>query len=138
MNFEIVHELSAAGRPHRLRLQSGATLTPRGALLLAHALEAVPGLTGVTVNFRTGRILFFAENREARDAALAALSREEAHLRPHGITPEEIEKIVTGENPKGALVAVVRFFIVRPFLPLPLRALVSTASALTFILKGLR
>ncbi|MDE7371569.1 MAG: heavy metal translocating P-type ATPase [Desulfovibrio sp.] len=139
MKFEIVHELPATERhPHRVRLRCAADLTPRAALLLAHGLAALPGLTGVSVNHRTGRVLFFAESPEARAAALAHVADETCHTARHGITPEEIEKIVTGENPVGGVAALVRFFIVRPFLPWPLRAVVSTAAAIPFILKGCR
>ena len=139
MKYEIIHELPAAERrPHRVRLRVDATLTPRAALLLAHGLSAVPGLGGVEVNYRTGRVLFFADSAEARAAALAHIAGETCHATPHAITPEEIEKLLTGENPAGAVVAVVRFFVVRPFLPWPLRALVSTLSAVPFLLKGAR
>lgn len=98
----------------------------------------MPGISGVKVNYRTGRILFLADGSEARTAALAHIGAYSIPEKQDGITPEEVERIVTGEEPAGALVSVVRFFVVRPFLPWPLRALVSTASAIPFILKGLR
>lgn len=139
MKYEIVHELPAGGRrPHRVRLRVCATLTLRAALLLAHGLTTIPGLSGVAVNYRTGRVLFFAESAAARAAALEHIASENCHTIQHAITPEEIEKLLTGENPAGAVVAVVRFFVVRPFLPWPLRAVVSTASAIPFLIKGAR
>lgn len=139
MNYEPVHELQATERhPHRLRLKCRAPLTSRSARALAQALEAIPGISGVSVNYRTGRILFFSDGSETHAAALQRIDAEPSPAYAHDSTARENDAPLSCGRPSNALVALIRFFLVRPFLSFPLRMLVSITSAMPFITKGVR
>ncbi len=139
MNFSIRHELQPTGRhPHRVRLSCDAAMTPRMARALQRELEKLKGLEGIKVNHLTGSVLFFADNQDKRDAALHFVENEFNCSQHDSLTAEEVEELLTGEKPTGAFIALARFFLLRPLLPMFWRMVVSTASALPFIIKGLR
>lgn len=139
MKFEITHELEPNGRrPWRTRGRYNIPLTSRLARAVSRELAKMPGITGVSANPLTRRILFYANTREHRDAAINYLERGFDWKKHTRITAEEAEELLTGESPAGAFIGVIRFFLLRPLLPLFWRMIVSSASALPFITKGLR
>lgn len=139
MKFEIVHELGPSGRhPYRVRGRYNIPLTSRLAKAVSRELGRLPGITGISANPLTRRILFYADTREHKDAAIAYLEHSFEWSKHTRITAEEIEELLTGESPAGAFIGVIRFFVLRPLLPAFWRMIVSTASAVPFIMKGLR
>lgn len=139
MKFEIVHELGASSRhPWRVRGRYNIPLTSRLARAVVRELEKMPGISGASANPLTRSVVFYADSGAARDRAIAYLEHGfewRKHLR---ITAEEIEDLLTGESPAGACIGLARFFLLRPLLPPFLRMIISTASAIPFLVKGAR
>lgn len=137
MNFIIVHELPATWRhPARIRLRCLTVLTRKKARSLAQDLETRPGLENARVNHRTGSVLFNINEPGQREDILQFLE-EWVGKTIHSVhTAQDLEKLLTGESPAGAAIGLIRFFVVRPFLPMLMRAIVSTASAIPFLIKG--
>jgi Cu2+-exporting ATPase len=139
MKFEIVHELGANGRhPWRVRGRYNIPLTARLARAVCRELAKMPGITGVCANPLTRKILFFADTLAHRDAVINYLEHGFDWTKHTRITAEEVEELLTGESPAGAFIGIARFFLLRPLLPPFWRMIVSTASAVPFIMKGLR
>lgn len=139
MKFEIIHELEASDRhPWRVRGRYNIPLTSRLARAVSRELAKIPGITGICANPLTRRILFYADTREHRDAAINYLEHGFEWSKHKSITAEEVEELLTGESPAGAFIGIVRYFLLRPLLPPFWRMIVSTASALPFLMKGLR
>lgn len=135
----IVHELPPS-RHHgyRVRLRHPDIKSARIANAMKRELAKIRGVTGVKVNHLTKSVLFFAEREADRQAALQFLDKEFDWRQHKGITAEEVEDLLTGENPVGAWIGVARYFILRPFLTPLWRMILSTLAALPFILKGIR
>lgn len=139
MKFEIVHELGPSRwHPYRVRGRYNIPLTSRLARAVSRELGKLPGITGISANPLTRRILFYADTREHKDAAVTYLEHGFEWSKHTRITAEEIEELLTGESPVGAFIGVIRFFVLRPVLPAFWRMIVSTASAIPFLMKGLR
>lgn len=136
---EFVHELPAnRWHGYRIRLRHSDLRNGRIAKAMARELGKIRGITGVRVNHLTKSVLFFAEREKDKQAAIQFLDREFDWRQHKGITAEEVEDLLTGENPVGAWIGVARYFILRPFLPPVWRMILSTLAALPFILKGIR
>lgn len=139
MKYEILHQLPPSQKHGwRLRLRHKDLHTARIARGMARQLEEMPGISKVQVNHHTKSVLFHANTQADRDAALELLEHG-FNVREHTrISAEEVEELLTGEKPAGALIGIARYFLLRPLLPFPLRVIISTASAVPFIIKGLR
>lgn len=139
MKFEIVHELGATDRhPWRVRGRYNIPLTGRLARAVCRQLEKMPGITGVYANPLTRSVVFYADTPGEKDAAIQYLEHGfdwHGHLR---ITAEEAEDLLAGETPSGAIIGIIRYFIIRPLLPPFWRMIMGSASAIPFVAKGLR
>ena len=138
-NCIIVHELPPS-RQHgyRVRLRHPDVKNARSAKAMQRELGKIRGVSGVKINHLTKSVLFFAERDSDRQAALQFLDKEFNWRLHNGITAEEVEDLLTGENPVGAWIGVARYFILRPFLPPVWRMIISSLAALPFIVKGIR
>ncbi len=135
MSFFIVHELQGInGSAGRMRVRADRPLPPSAAHLTRN-LEKLPGISDVRVNPRVGSVLFFYADRESRLSALRLLTvRDEA---PAPDTPDSIPDLLPEEPPAGRmLLPLIRFFVIRPFLPRIWRMITSITAAAPFLLKG--
>ncbi|MDE5832384.1 MAG: heavy metal translocating P-type ATPase [Desulfovibrio sp.] len=136
---EVVHELPAnRWHGHRIRLRHSDLKSGRIAKAMGRELGKIRGITGVRVNHLTKSVLFFAEREKDKQDAIQFLDREFDWRAHRGITAEEVEDLLTGDNPAGAWIGVARYFLLRPFLPPAWRMVLSTLAALPFIFKGIR
>lgn len=134
-----VHELPPTRRHgYRVRMRHSEVRTPRLARALARELGKLRGISGAEVSHLTGSVLFHADTEAHKQNALHYLEHEFDWRKHTGITAEEVEDLLTGDNPAGAWIGVARYFLLRPFLPPAVRMAVSTLAALPFIIKGLR
>lgn len=139
MKFEVVHRLPASPRHAiRLRVRASSPLPHKIAVILARELESLNGLFKIKVNHRTGSVLLMASDENSEKRAIDYLDKWDGNGEHKGITAEEIENLLTGDAPGGATIALVRFFLIRPFLPIFWRIIVSTASAIPFLIKGFK
>ena len=143
MSFSIVHELqgldgAAAGR---MRVRAGRPLSPIPAAGLARNLEELPGISEVRANPRVGSLLFFYADQESRASALRLLAAHDVVDALDGACradlPASMAALLPEEPPAGGLLPLVRFFIIRPFLPAVWRMVTCVATAVPFLLKGL-
>ncbi|WP_417291782.1 heavy metal translocating P-type ATPase, partial [Desulfovibrio porci] len=118
----------------RMRVRADRPLPPPPAADLTRNLEELPGISDVRVNPRVGSVLFFYADRESRLSALRLLAvRDEA---PAPDTPDNISDLLPEEPPAGGVLPLIRFFVIRPFLPRIWRVITSVAAAAPFLLKG--
>lgn len=135
MSFFIIHELQGLNgtATGRMRVRADRPLPPPAADLTRN-LEELPGISDVRVNPRVGSVLFFYADRESRLSALRLLTvRDEA---PAPDTPDNISDLLPEEPPAGGVLPLIRFFVIRPFLPRIWRVITSVAAAAPFLLKG--
>ncbi len=142
MSFSIVHELQGLdGAAGRMRVRASRPLSPIPAADLARNLEELPGISGVHVNPRVGSLLFFYAGQESRVSALRLLAAHDAvdavGDAGRADLPATTAELLPEELPAGGLLPLVRFFIIRPFLPTVWRMVTSVATAVPFLLKGL-
>ena len=142
MSFSIVHELQGLdGAAGRMRVRASRPLSPIPAADLARNLEELPGISGVHVNPRVGSLLFFYAGQESRVSALRLLAAHDAvdavGDAGRADLPATTAELLPEEPPAGGLLPLVRFFIIRPFLPTVWRMVTSVATAVPFLLKGL-
>lgn len=139
MSFSIVHELQGLdGAAGRMRVRASRPLSPIPAADLARNLEELPGISGVHVNPRVGSLLFFYAGQESRVPALRLLAAHDAvDAVGRADLPATTAELLPEEPPAGGLLPLVRFFIIRPFLPTVWRMVTSVATAVPFLLKGL-
>ncbi|MCD7984461.1 MAG: heavy metal translocating P-type ATPase [Desulfovibrio sp.] len=136
MSFFIIHELQDLNgtTTGRMRVRADRPLPPPPAADLTRNLEELPGISDVRVNPRVGSVLFFYADRESRLSALRLLAvRDEA---PAPDTPDNISDLLPEEPPAGGMLPLIRFFVIRPFLPRIWRVITSVAAAAPFLLKG--
>lgn len=136
MSFFIIHELQGLNgtATGRMRVRADRPLPPPPAADLTRNLEELPGISDVRVNPRVGSVLFFYADRESRLSALRLLAvRDEA---PAPDTPDNISDLLPEEPPAGGGLPLIRFFVIRPFLPRIWRVITSVAAAAPFLLKG--
>ena len=136
MSFFIIHELQGLNgtATGRMRVRADRPLPPPPAADLTRNLEDLPGISDVRVNPRVGSVLFFYADRESRLSALRLLTvRDEA---PAPDTPDNISDLLPEEPPAGGVLPLIRFFVIRPFLPRIWRVITSVAAAAPFLLKG--
>lgn len=134
-----VHELTPTGRHgYRVRLRHAELKSARIAKAMTRELGKLRGISGAHVNHLTGSVLFYADSELHKQAAIHYLDQEFDWRAHTGITAEEVEELLTGDNPAGAWIGVARYFILRPFLPPAWRMVLSTLAAIPFITKGLR
>ena len=136
MSFFIIHELQGLNgtATGRMRVRADRPLPPPPAAGLTRNLEELPGISDVRVNPRVGSVLFFYADRESRLSALRLLTvRDEA---PAPDTPDNISDLLPEEPPAGGVLPLIRFFVIRPFLPRIWRVITSVAAAAPFLLKG--
>ena len=142
MRFFLVHELSGA-TGGRMRVRASRPFSEIEAQNIRQELEAA-GLDVRSVSLRVGSLLLFYTDMQQREAALRCLasrSEEEtcrsASVRalPSGrgegsLCPEE-------DPAPGGFGPLLRFFFVRPFLPMVLRTVSCVIQALPYLRKGL-
>ena len=131
MKCRILHESRGRLRVH---LFCGR-MTPEQADLLQGYLEGVPGVTGVAVYERTqDAVLTYTAGREAVVAALARFRFQMPGL----VAPEHSSRMLNREFEENLVMAVVRRFGVKLFLPAPVQAVIAVVKSLRYLWKGLR
>ena len=136
MTFYIVHELIrlADGHGGRIRLRANLAFTAARANDLNHALANISGIEGVQVNPRSGSVLLFYADAESRTAVLRLLAV--ADTLP--ARREEGAVVEAEARPKSPFWPLMRFFVVRPFLPTLWRVVTAVWAAVPFLVKGLQ
>ncbi len=123
--FVVVHEL-----PGRIRFRSDKPFGRDIALRLAEGLDALPGIEGVRVNPRTGSVLLLYAFPEALGAARRLLAQNPLSL------PRVMEPETSGRNSRPSFAPLLRYFLLRPLLPMPLRMFAVLRRGLPFLFKG--
>ncbi|WP_297217048.1 heavy metal translocating P-type ATPase [uncultured Desulfovibrio sp.] len=143
MRFFIVHELSGT-TGGRMRVRASRPLSAAEAQEIGSALAAA-GLHVQHVSPRVGSLLFFYDDPAMRRRALCCLAARSRAAEagtsaplpcgaPHGARREGLAEEAP---PPGAMGPLLRFFLVRPFLPVLLRTLSCVLHALPYVRKGL-
>ncbi len=141
MHFTIVHEIQ--GSVGRLRARSLVTLSRRSAESLQQSLENIQNLQDITINPRSGSVLFYYTTMEARAAALEILQVQDT-TPPQGFNPTTLAlaghaACLPAKMSKFPLLGpLVRYFVLRSFMPPWLRIILSIKSALPHLMQGLK
>ena len=147
MSFVIVHELQGTFSDGvvtchgRMRCRCGLRLTLEEATELADSLAALDGIVGVSVNPVIGSVLFFYQDDAARLSALKAIADagdaiDEARTRPDFHGDELVRPRV--EGPMAAALEIIRFYVLRPFMPTWYSIPSAILHAVPYLLKGLK
>ncbi len=141
MQCTIVHEIQ--GSVGRLRARSLTAFSKSTAEKILQSLEAVPGLQEISINPRSGSVLFWYEGVEARAKALEILQVADT-------TPPKscsngalalVGRAVALPQKMGnfpLLWPIARYLLLRPFLPPWLRIILSLKSAVPHLVQGLK
>ena len=125
MRFQILHE--SRGRVRLRAVQRSMSM--RDADLLEAWILALPGVDQVTVHERIcGVTILFTGERGALYGALARFSYEEAGEEAHVLSPHSRQ--INREYKEKLVFQVLRHYGKKLFLPLPLRRVINTVSAL--------
>lgn len=125
--FFVVHEL-----PGRIRLRSDKPFGRDIALRLAEGLDALPGIEGVRVNPRTGSVLLLYAYPAALGAARKLLTKDPLSL------PKVVEQEDSGQNSRPSFAPLLRYLLLRPFLPMPLRVFSAVYRCVPFLFNGMK
>ncbi len=126
MQFVVVHEL-----PGRVRLRARSGFSLRRAQGLADSLDAIGGIEGVRVNPHTGSVLLLYADETAKRAAYALLCA------PGEAVPVPVENHLAEPVERPSLVPFLRYVLLRPLMPMLVRAATAVVTALPFLCKGL-
>ncbi len=139
MHLSIVHEsINAYGR---LRLRASQSLSLRSVKHIQRNLEVFSGIFGIQINARTGSVLFYYEDLSTREHALDALNVQHASMpKPAPITPLQsgVAKASTGVGAKLFVWPIVRFVVLRPLMPMVIRAIGAVQRSIPYIVQGLK
>ena len=125
MRFQILHE--SRGRVRLRAVQR--TMSMREADLLEAWIRVLPGVDQVTVHERIcGVTILFSGERDALYSALARFSYEEAGEEAHVLSPHSRE--INRAYKEKLVFQVLRHYGKKLFLPLPLRRVINTVSAM--------
>ena len=148
MGFVIVHELQgsfeADGVPcaGRMRVRCGLRLSAGEAGELARGLAAAAGVHVACVGRNAGSALLFYEDAQSRLAALRRLAcagRDLDRVRDERLARARASGASGPESPaSAALMALARYFLLKPFVPRWLAAFNAARHAFPFFAKGLR
>ncbi len=136
MRFFIVHELRGITTPDsgRMRVRADRPLGVAQAEALAGALSSLDGIHGVRPNPLLGSLLIFYDTEASRTQALTLLlgaaDADGQFDAPESPSAAEL-------SPVRGFMPLVRYIVVRPFLPLVIRAVTSVLGAVPFLFKGL-
>ncbi len=139
MHFVIVHEIR--GSVGRLRARSLTIISNHSAKKIEEALSLVQGIAQVSINPRSGSVLFYYESLEARTKVLEILCVEDT-TSPQGFSSTALELVghavalPTKMSKFPLLGPLLRYFVLRPFLPPWLRIILSIKSALPHLIQG--
>ncbi len=141
----IVHEIQ--GSVGRLRARSLKPMSAKLATALLEQLGQLKGICEVSINPRTGSVLFWYESDEARTQALEILQVEDINA-PQGSSstalslvgsalalPDKIAPL-RSLNKFPLVGALVRYGLMRIFMPPWLRMILSIKSAIPYIMQG--
>ncbi|MBO6170907.1 MAG: heavy metal translocating P-type ATPase [Desulfovibrio sp.] len=135
MRFFIVHELRGITTPDsgRMRVRADRPLGVAQAEALAGALSSLDGIHGVRPNPLLGSLLIFYDTEASRTQALTLLlgaaDADGQFDAPESPSAAEL-------SPVRGFMPLVRYIVVRPFLPLVIRAATSVLGAVPFLFKG--
>ncbi len=133
MQLSIVHELPNYGR---LRLRSAQPLSIRSVKRIKRILGECSDILGLQVNARTGSVLFWYQNGQARETALEALGIHNAPTLTNAtLTSNDIVPSV-GANP--FLWPIFRYMVLRPLMPMGFRIFGAIKGAIPYIMEGVR
>ena len=125
MRFQILHE--SRGRVHLRAVQR--TMSMRDADLLEAWILALPGVDQVTVHERIcGVTVLFHGEQAALYSALSRFSYKEAGEEAHVLSPHSRE--INRAYKEKLVFQVLRHYGKKLFLPLPIRRVINTVSAL--------
>ena len=148
MGFVIVHELQGSFEAGgavcagRLRVRCGLRLSAEEAEALARDLAVAAGVHVADVGRNAGSALLFYEDAQSRLAALRRLAcagreldraRQERRARASAAAASG-----PGSPASAALMALARYFLLKPFVPRWLVAVNAVRHAFPFFAKGLR
>ncbi len=141
MHCVIIHEIQ--GSVGRLRARSLSPLTLRKAKKLEEALSQLMDIAECTINVRTGSVLFWYKNQQAREQALAILGVEDttppAANRGTALSLVQHAVALPSKMQKFPLVApIATYFIMRAVLPPWLRMILTIKSAIPYLLQGIK
>ena len=148
MQCIIIHELQ--GNIGRLRARSLCSLTRRIGKQLQNDLESIQGITDLTINLRTGSILFYYKSLESRNEALEILNVQDSALPEtkdvskslallgHVVKLGSAVKLPSKMSGFPLLRRITRFLFFRSVLPPWLRMIISIKKALPYILHGFK
>ncbi len=141
MHFVIVHEIQ--GSVGRLRARSLTALSLRNAREIEEKFQTLTGIQDVCINARSGSVLFYYTNLEAREQALQLLQVEDC-TPPQGSRFANLALVgraVALPSKMGSfplLGSIARYFILRAFTPPWLRIILAVKHAIPYILQGAR
>ena len=148
MGFVIVHELhgcfdvDGAACAGRMRVRCGLRLSAGEAEALVRDLASAAGVHVASAGRSAGSVLFFYEDASCRLAALRRLacagralerSRQESLARARNSGSSG-----PGSPASAAFTALVRYFLLKPFVPRWLAAVNAVRHACPFVAKGFR
>lgn len=137
MRFFLIHEVfgGASALSGRMRIRADHPFSVAQAEILAGILSTLEGIHGVRANPRVGSLLLFYDSPASRAQALTLLL---GFADANGQIPLPDVLPVAERPPLYGFLPLLRYFFVRPFLPLALRVVNSVLRAIPFLLKGLR
>ena len=142
MRFFLVHELSGA-TGGRMRVRASRPFSEAEAQDIRQELEAT-GLDVRSVSLRVGSLLLFYTDVRQREAGLRCLAARSENDACRSAGSRELPSgrdeggLCPVEEPApGGFGPLLRFFFVRPFLPMVLRTVSCIVQALPYLRKGL-
>ncbi len=139
MQLSIVHE--STGTNGRLRLRAAQALSLRSTKQITRLLEPLTGIINLEINARTGSVLFWYDSIEMRGLALEALGIHNAPIPTNMyLAPVQngVATAVSGMGSKLFVWPLFRFVVLRPLMPMTLRAFGAVQRSIPYILQGLK
>ncbi len=139
MHLCIVHEV--IGSSGRLRLRAEHALSKRSIKKIQNALEPLAGVIDLQINARSGSVLFYYDNLQDRGNALDALGIQDAPI-PKNVSLAPISRgvaaVASSMGAKLFIWPLFRFVVLRPLMPMTLRAFSSVQRAIPYLLEGVK
>ncbi len=140
MQLIIVHEL-VTKQYGRVRLRAVQALSLRTVKTLRQRLEALPGIADFTINARTGSVLLYYADLDARKDAFMALGLGDVPA----IACDTLAEPLTNSGNSVALShgnplvwPFVRYVFLRPFMPMGFRIVAAVKHAIPYIVRGIK
>ncbi len=144
MHSVIIHEIqkTVENVVGRLRVRFLAPLSKRFTKQLLTQLSELKGLSEISINPRTGSVLFLYNSPKARNSALGILNVKDTTPPPKSNEIAlKIARVVAIPSKMGVLPilgSAVRYFFLRPLMPPWMRMIFTLKAALPYIVQGVR